>query len=165
MATVTNATLVLKDKNGNVGYIHGLSATDITKLQNAVNVTTVSGLPLYSNTIDYEPGYVVRSGTKIYQALIANGPSTAVQPVTNSTYWAEIGSVAQATTSQYGTVQLADAAAITAGTAGRVVDAAQLKAAVTDIDSANITVSTTTVDPSTLDEGAGAIYPAADHFS
>jgi len=37
--------------------------------------------------------------------------------------------VALATTSVPGTVQLADAAAITAGTAGRVVDAAQLKAA------------------------------------
>jgi hypothetical protein len=40
------------------------------------------------------------------------------------------GTVSAATTSAAGTVRLADAAAVTAGTAGRVVDAAQLKAAV-----------------------------------
>jgi parallel beta-helix repeat protein len=39
---------------------------------------------------------------------------------------------ADATTTAKGVVQLADAAAITAGTAGRIVDAAQLKAAIPD---------------------------------
>jgi hypothetical protein len=40
----------------------------------------------------------------------------------------KIGTPINATTTAYGVVQLADAAAVTAGTAGRVVDAAQLKA-------------------------------------
>jgi hypothetical protein len=48
----------------------------------------------------------------------------------NGTAWSAFGAtVPAATVSALGTVQLADAAAITAGTAGRVVDAAQLKAA------------------------------------
>ena len=57
-------------------------------------------------------------------------------------------------------VQLADNDAITAGTAGRVVDAAQLKAAVDTIE--NITVSSVPVDPSTLNAREGVIMPATD---
>ena len=48
--------------------------------------------------------------------------------VTNGTTTPQVG-VSVATTSAVGVVQLADAAAISAGTAGRVVDAAQLKTA------------------------------------
>ena len=43
--------------------------------------------------------------------------------------WVTLGLVPDATTTSKGIVQLADAAAISAGTAGRVVDAAQLQAA------------------------------------
>jgi len=162
MATIDYASLLLKDKDGNVGRVRTLSQTDIAKLNNAVAVTTKSGLPVYSSTIDYEVGFVVRSGTYIYQALVANGPNepAGVQPVTNRTYWAQIGSVADATTTTKGVVQLADSAAITAGTAGRVIDAAQLKAVADTIE--NITVSSVAVDPSALNAREGVIMPATD---
>lgn len=162
MATINYASLALKDSAGNVGVVRSLTAADIVKLNNAVSVTTKSGLPVYSSTIDYEVGFVVRSGTFIYQALVANGPneSAGVQPVTNSTYWAQIGSVADATTSTKGVVQLADSTAITAGTAGRVVDAAQLKDVIDSLE--NITVSSVAVDPATLNEREGVIMPATD---
>lgn len=96
MATINYASLVLKDKDGNIGTVRTLSQTDIAKINNAVTVTTRSGLPVYSSAIDYEVGFVVRSGTYIYQALAANGPDepAGVQPVNNGTYWAQIGSVA-----------------------------------------------------------------------
>ena len=129
MTTINYASLVLKDKDGNIGTVRTLSQTDIAKINNAVTVTARSGLPVYSSAIDYEVGFVVRSGTHIYQALVANGPNkpAGAQPVNNGTYWAQIGSVAAATTTTKGVVQLADNAAVTAGTAGRVIDAAQLK--------------------------------------
>ena len=129
MTTINYASLVLKDKNGNIGTVRTLSQTDIAKINNAVTVTARSGLPVYSSSVDYEVGFVVRSGTHIYQALVANGPDepAGAQPVNNGTYWAQIGSVAAATTTTKGVVQLADNAAVTAGTAGRVIDAAQLK--------------------------------------
>lgn len=162
MATINYASLVLKDKDGNIGTVRTLSQTDIAKINNAVTVTTRSGLPVYSSAIDYEVGFVVRSGTYIYQALVANGPDepAGAQPVNNGTYWAQIGSVADATTTAKGVVQLADNDAITAGTAGRVVDAAQLKAAVDTIE--NITVSSVPVDPSALNAREGVIMPATD---
>jgi hypothetical protein len=53
-------------------------------------------------------------------------------------FWQEVNP--DATTTAKGIVQLADAAAITAGTAGRVVDAAQLKANVPTIADATTTV-------------------------
>lgn len=87
MTTVTNASVVFKDKNGNVGTVKGASANDITKISNAISdvaqvVDPTSHLPI------------------------------------------------QATTSSVGVVQLADSAAVSAGTSGRVVDAAQLKDAI-----------------------------------
>ena len=163
MATINYANVIFKDKNGNVGTIKTLSAADIDKLNNAVAVTTTSGLPVYDATKDYEVGFVVRSGTYIYQCLVANGPSSAVHAVTDSTYWAQIGSVADATTSAKGVVQLADATAVAAGTAGRVVDAAQLKDVIDDLE--HIYVSETAVVPSSLSEGEGAIIPATDLLS
>lgn len=87
MTTVTNASVVFKDKNGNVGTVKGASANDITKISNAISDV----------------------------AQVVN-PTTHL-PV-------------QATTSSVGVVQLADSAAVSAGTAGRVVDAAQLKDAI-----------------------------------
>lgn len=156
MATIQNASLVVKDVNGNVGYHRAPSASDIGKIQNAVNVTTREGLPPYSAAINYEPGFVVRSGTMIYQCLVANGPASSVRAPTDTTYWRPVRGVdiattaaagivrpdgstitvdgaggisaADATASAKGVVWLADDAAVSAGTAGRVVDAAQLKA-------------------------------------
>lgn len=77
------------------------------------------------------------------------------------------GKAIEATTTSVGAVQLADATAITNGTAGRVVDAKQLKAvsdAVSALDTSDLTVSATTVDVSDLENGKGAIYPSADLF-
>lgn len=87
MTTVTNASVVFKDKNGNVGTVKGASANDITKISNAIS---------------------------------------DVAQVVNPTTHLPI----QATTSSVGVVQLADSAAVSAGTSGRVVDAAQLKDAI-----------------------------------
>ena len=85
MTTVANASVVFKDKNGNVGTVKGASANDITKISNAIS---------------------------------------DVAQVVNPTTHLPIN----ATTSSVGVVQLADSTAVAAGTSGRVVDAAQLKA-------------------------------------
>lgn len=87
MTTVANASVVFKDKNGNVGTVKGASANDITKISNAIS---------------------------------------DVAQVVNPTTHLPIN----ATTSSVGVVQLADSAAVAAGTSGRVVDAAQLKDAI-----------------------------------
>lgn len=92
MTTVANASVVFKDKNGNVGTVKGASANDITKISNAIS---------------------------------------DVAQVVNPTTHLPI----QATTSSVGVVQLADSAAVAAGTSGRVVDAAQLKAVADSIPS------------------------------
>ena len=98
--SVTNANLVVKDKNGNTGMVKTLTAADVTKLSNAISDVAV-----------------------------------VVDPTTH---------VARpATTSATGVVQLADAAAVTAGTAGRVVDAAQLKGAIEGIDLSGFVDKTT----------------------
>lgn len=85
MTVVANASVVFKDKNGNVGTVKGASANDITKISNAIS---------------------------------------DVAQVVNPTTHLPIN----ATTSSVGVVQLADSTAVAAGTSGRVVDAAQLKA-------------------------------------
>lgn len=85
MTVVNNASVIFKDKNGNVGKVKAPSANDITKISTAISdvaqvVDPTSHLPI------------------------------------------------NATTSSVGVVQLADATAVAAGTSGRIVDAAQLKA-------------------------------------
>jgi hypothetical protein len=63
--------------------------------------------------------------------------STPVLKIYNGSTWVSAVSVSPATTSAYGTVRLATAADVTNGTAGKVVDAAQLASRVTaDIASA-----------------------------
>ena len=80
-----------------------------------------------------------------------------VMQVWDGTKWVEVGAApADATATKKGVVQLADAAAITAGTAGRVVDAAQLKVA------AVWSRTGTTLSPSTAgDLLVPAVMPAA----
>jgi hypothetical protein len=73
--------------------------------------------------------------------------------------------VGDATGSAKGVVQLADAAAITAGTAGRVVDAAQLKAAATTPADATETVKgivelATAAETTTGTDATRAVHPA-----
>lgn len=87
MTVVNNASVIFKDKNGNVGKVKAPSVNDITKISTAISdvaqvVDPTSHLPI------------------------------------------------NATTSSVGVVQLADSAAVAAGTSGRVVDAAQLKDAI-----------------------------------
>lgn len=83
MAEIKNASLVFKDKNGNIGRIKGLTDADVAKIQLA----------------------------RDHVALIVDRAS---------------GKLIEATTSSLGVVQLASTADVTAGTAGKVVDAAQL---------------------------------------
>lgn len=101
MTTVANASVVFKDKDGNVGTVKGASANDITKISNAIS---------------------------------------DVAQVVNPTTHLPIN----ATTSSVGVVQLADSAAIAAGTSGRVVDAAQLKDAIEHVTPAGNLVTTDT---------------------
>ena len=101
MTTVANASVVFKDKNGNVGKVKAPSANDITKIRTAISdvaqvVDPASHLPI------------------------------------------------NATTSSVGVVQLADSAAVAAGTAGRVVDAAQLKDAIEHVTPAGNLMTTDT---------------------
>ena len=66
-----------------------------------------------------------------FPASPTNGQTFVVGTVTytwDGVKWTAIHKIAGATDTAKGIVQLADAAAITAGTAGLVVDAAQLKA-------------------------------------
>ena len=101
MTTVANASVVFKDKNGNVGTVKGASANDITKISNAIS---------------------------------------DVAQVVNPTTHLPIN----ATTSSVGVVQLADSAAIAAGTTGRIVDAAQLKDAIEHVTPAGNLMTTDT---------------------
>ena len=101
MTTVANASVVFKDKNGNVGTVKGASANDITKISNAIS---------------------------------------DVAQVVNPTTHLPIN----ATTSSVGVVQLADSAAIAAGTSGRIVDAAQLKDAIEHVTPAGNLMTTDT---------------------
>ena len=101
MTVVNNASVIFKDKNGNVGKVKAPSANDITKISTAISdvaqvVDPTSHLPI------------------------------------------------NATTSSVGVVQLADSAAVAAGTSGRVVDAAQLKDAIEHVTPAGNLMTTNT---------------------
>ena len=101
MTVVNNASVIFKDKNGNVGKVKAPSASDITKISTAISdvaqvVDPTSHLPI------------------------------------------------NATTSSVGVVQLADSAAVSAGTSGRVVDAAQLKDAIEHVTPAGNLMTTDT---------------------
>ena len=101
MTVVNNASVIFKDKNGNVGKVKAPSANDITKIRTAIS---------------------------------------DVAQVVNPTTHLPIN----ATTSSVGVVQLADSAAIAAGTAGRIVDAAQLKDAIEHVTPAGNLMTTDT---------------------
>jgi len=101
MTVVNNASVIFKDKNGNVGKVKAPSANDITKISTAIS---------------------------------------DVAQVVNPTTHLPIN----ATTSSVGVVQLADSAAIAAGTAGRIVDAAQLKDAIEHVTPAGNLMTTDT---------------------
>lgn len=90
MAEIKNASLLFKDKNGNIGRLKGLTDADIAKIQLA----------------------------RDHVALIVNRES---------------GKLIEATTSSLGVVQFASDTDVTAGTVGKVVDAAQLAAVKSDL--------------------------------
>jgi len=75
---------------------------------------------------------------------------------------APVVGVADATAAAKGVVQLADAAAVTAGTAGRVVDAAQLAAAAAVYASAAETKTGTVTNKSVTPAGGKATYMPLD---
>ena len=133
MATVNNANVVFKDKDGNIGYIKTFSTADIALIQ-----ANIQGLKDLKDRVDV--------------IIDDNGAFT---------------NDAAATASTTGVVQLADAAAVTAGTAGRVVDAAQLKAVADKLTNGvhyKGTVATYTDLPST-DVEAGDMYNVTAAFT
>jgi len=84
---------------------------------------------------------------------------TGTAPVTiTGTAGAPVVGVSAATTGTAGVVQLADAAAITAGTASRVVDAAQLAAAAVVYASAGETATGTVTNKAVTPAGGKATY-------
>ena len=119
MTVVNNASVIFKDKNGNVGKVKAPSANDITKISTAISDV--------AQVVD----------------------STSHLPI-------------KATTSSVGVVQLADSAAVAAGTSGRVVDAAQLKDAIEGIVNYS---ATEPADASALDNNTVTFFPASDLLS
>lgn len=99
MATIDYASVLFKDKDGNIGVLRSLSQADIARIQGGLQ-----GLKDLKGRVDV---IIDASG-----AFLAS---------------------TEATDSALGTVIKAAAADIAAGTAGRVVDAAQLKAAIDDV--------------------------------
>jgi hypothetical protein len=96
--------------------------------------------------------------------------ATAVTNITNlqTSVTTLQGQTVDATTTVKGIVQLADAAAITAGTAGRVVDAAQLKAhSYTPADATTaakgVVQLATSAEAATGTDTAKAVTPKALH--
>lgn len=88
---------------------------------------------------------------------------TGTAPITiGGTAGAPVVGVNDASATAKGVVQLADAAAITAGTAGRVVDAAQLNAAKAVYASAAETKTGTVTDKSVTPAGGKATYMPLD---
>lgn len=90
MADIKNASLLFKDKDGNIGRIAGLTDADIAKIQLARDHV--------AKIVDRDSGELIK-----------------------------------ATTTAYGVAVLASDADVTAGTAGKVVDAAQLAAVKADL--------------------------------
>ena len=90
MAEIKNASLIFKDKDGNIGRLAGLTDADIAKIQLARDHV--------AKIVDRDSGELIK-----------------------------------ATTSSYGVAVLASDADVTAGTAGKVVDAAQLAAVKADL--------------------------------
>lgn len=115
--TVNNANLLFKDPSGNVGKVKNFTDSDITKISNAISTvgthtTQIADLSskVSTNTTN------IAGNTSAISAL-----STRVGKIVDSS-----GNLTKATTSAYGTVILASASDITAGTAGKVVTADQL---------------------------------------
>lgn len=99
MVDIVNASVVLKDKDGNTGIVRGLTSDDITLIQN-----TIQGHKDLKGRVD---------------VVIDNNGAFL--------------STTEATDAVLGTVKKASSADITAGTSGKVVDAAQMKAAIDDV--------------------------------
>lgn len=91
--------------------------------------------------------------------LSAAAAAAVIGVVQEAGFAGEGGVTLPATTSAVGTVRLADSAAITAGTAGRVVDAAQLKAAVGG-GGGSVTVNNTLTSTSTTEALSAAMGKA-----
>jgi uncharacterized protein YoxC len=141
----TNADSALQNLTGsNLGELFDVDTTS----------ASINQVLQYDGT-EWKPGTVSAGGGGTVTTVTGTGPVT----ITNPTTTPEI-TINAATDSAAGIVQLADAAAITAGTAGRIVDAAQLQSAVTSIGLNNLTdVTITPPTPGTkqflISDGAG----------
>ena len=136
----TNPAAYIKDSAGVIRKIAGISTGAVTP------ATPTAGMAWLDTTVPTKPVFKVYDGTAwqgagsgtsagaAAPAAPAAGdlwvdttvPTAPVLKVYNGTAFVTV--TPDATTTTKGVVQLADAAAITAGTTGRVVDAAQLKA-------------------------------------
>lgn len=64
------------------GIFHALSAAILWGQQ--------GGVYAYDNATDYEPGNVVSNSGVLYVCRVANGPSSSIKPVTDSTVWQQV---------------------------------------------------------------------------
>lgn len=135
--TIECAGIVMKDVNGNVGKINGLTDSDRDVLQTAL--TDLSIASTQANSAIKAAGIAESKITQIQDDVI-NG-SIIPHLVNIDTSLTAIGSgssssfeLNKATTSKAGVVTLATTDDVTAGTADKVVDAAVLKASIPSTD-------------------------------
>lgn len=156
--TVEPASLVFKDKDGNVGFMRSLTDADLAKIEQGVRV--------WSGARAYPEGFVVRSGTDLYQAITAVSAGTAL---TDTTAWRRVLSVSDlavsATTEIEGLVELATDAEVAAGTTGKIPDAAQVHGLVSALGETVEDLLTVQDEvPSDLGNVQGVITPADNLF-
>jgi hypothetical protein len=162
IAQLADAAAVTAGTTGRVVTADQLKATNDAVAANTTNITTINGKVADATTgakgiVQLADAAAVTAGTvgrvvtadqlKATNDAVATATAGGISTINGTSPVSVTGTggtrtvaVADASTTAKGVVQLADAAAIIAGTTGRVVDAAQLKANVPVIADASETV-------------------------
>lgn len=135
--TIEYAGIVMKDGNGNVGKINGLTENDKTTLQTALEDLSIAKTQAASAV--KEAGIAESKITQIQDDVINGNIVPHLVNIDSSLTAIGSGSSSafelnKATTSKAGVVTLATTDDVTAGTADKVVDAAVLKASIPSTD-------------------------------
>lgn len=135
--TIECAGIVMKDVNGNVGKINGLTENDKTTLQTALEDLSIAKTQAASAV--KEAGIAESKITQIQDDVINGNIVPHLVNIDSSLTAIGSGSSSafelnKATTSKAGVVTLATTDDVTAGTADKVVDAAVLKASIPSTD-------------------------------
>ena len=176
----TNPAVYIKDSTGAVRKIAGIAIGTTAPAAPTAGMawldTTVSAKPtfkVYDGAAWRGGGSGINTGNTAPASpnvgdlwVDTTAPAAPVLKVYNGTSFAS--ATPDATTTAKGVVQLADAAAITAGAAGRVVDAAQLKASIpatVTVPNASETVRgivelATAAETTTGTDATRAVHPA-----